>query len=270
MPPAVQQRIDAIRSNRTSGAAEVAAQAAAVLSLAAELAPDSIPDAARLLVAAQPAMAPLVNLTRAVLAAPDPGAAAREFVLRMRASLPRIAGHAARLIPGGCAVLTHSYSSAVFEAFRAAREMGRHFRVICTESRPLCEGAALAASLGREGIEATLILDAAIASFLPRAALVLVGADAVSARGLVNKTGTALLALAASRFQVPMYALCGSEKLLPPDYELPPEPPKDPREILAQPAPNVTVVNYYFDLTPLDHLAGIVTEDGISSRPPGS
>jgi translation initiation factor 2B subunit (eIF-2B alpha/beta/delta family) len=39
--------------------------------------------------------------------------------------------------------------------------------------------------------------------------------------------------------------------------------------VAAQPAPNVTVVNYYFDLTPLDHLAGIVTEEGISSRPPG-
>jgi translation initiation factor 2B subunit (eIF-2B alpha/beta/delta family) len=77
------------------------------------------------------------------------------------------------------------------------------------------------------------------------------------------------LALAASRFQVPMYALCGSEKFLPPDYELEPEAPKDPREILAQPVPNVTVVNYYFDLTPLDYLAGIITEDGIISPAPG-
>jgi translation initiation factor 2B subunit (eIF-2B alpha/beta/delta family) len=221
-PPPIQDRIDAIRGSRTSGAAELTAQAADVLSLAAELAPDSIPDAARLLVAAQPAMAPLVNLTRFVLAATDPGAAAREFLLRMRAAAPRVAGHAARFILDGCAVLTHSYSSTVFEAFLAARQRGRHFHVICTESRPLCEGAALAASLGREGIEVTLILDAAIASFLPRVALVLVGADAVSSRGLVNKTGTALLALAASRFQVPMYALCGSEKFLPPDYELRP------------------------------------------------
>lgn len=66
-----------------------------------------------------------------------------------------------------------------------------------------------------------------------------------------------------------MYALCGSEKFLPPGDELEPGPPKDPREILAQPLPNVTVVNYCFDSTPFRYLAGTVTEDGIIPPPPG-
>jgi translation initiation factor 2B subunit (eIF-2B alpha/beta/delta family) len=79
LPPAVQHGIDALRDNRVSGAAEIAAQASAVLGLAAELAPDCLSETTRLLVAAQPAMAPLVNLSRAVLAASDPGAAARDF-----------------------------------------------------------------------------------------------------------------------------------------------------------------------------------------------
>ncbi len=265
LPDSVRTRIAAIRNNRTSGAAELTAEAAEALALAAEIAPDALQEAALAVTAAQPAMGSLVNLARFVIAAEDPRAAARQFVSRMREAAPRVAENAARLIRGGATVLTHSYSSAVLDAFRAAHAAGVHFRAVCTESRPLCEGAALAARLAGEGIESTLIPDAAAASLLRETALVLVGADAVSPRGVVNKTGTALIALAAAALHVPVYALCGSEKFLPPDYELPSEPPKDPREILAEPVPNLTVVNYYFELTPIEYFTGIVTETGITS-----
>jgi translation initiation factor 2B subunit (eIF-2B alpha/beta/delta family) len=95
------------------------------------------------------------------------------------------------------------------------------------------------------GIPVTVIVDAAMYRFLPRAQMVFVGADSISPRGLVNKTGTALLALAAAKLSVPMYALCGSEKFLPESYEPPAEPPN------------------YFESTPLEYLTGIVTEDGV-------
>jgi translation initiation factor 2B subunit (eIF-2B alpha/beta/delta family) len=265
LPGEVRRRIAEIRDNRTSGAAELTAEAAEALALASELALEALPEAARAVAAAQPMMGSLVNLGRFVTAADDPQAAAREFVWRMRDAAPRVAEHAARLIHGGTVVLTHSYSSAVLAAFRAAHAAGVRFRAVCTESRPLCEGAALAAKLADEGIASTLIVDAAAASLLRETALVLVGADAVSPRGVVNKTGTALIAMAAAALHVPVYVLCGSEKFLPPDYELPPEPPKDPREILAEPAPNLTAINYYFELTPVQYFAGIVTEEGISS-----
>ena len=248
LPPAVQDGIDALRDNRVSGAAQIAAEAAAVVVLAAELVPDWLPEIARLLVAAQPAMAPLVNLSRAVLAASDPGAAARDFLLRMRSAGPRVARHAAGLVRDGSTVLTHSFSSTVFEALQAAHSSGCRFRVLCSESLPMREGAALAASLERETIAGTVIPDAAVESFLPQAGLVLVGADSVSARGLVNKTGTALIARAACALQIPVYGLCTSDKILPPDYD-PPRPCEG------------------FDLTPLHFLAGIVTEDGITSPP---
>lgn len=265
LPEAVRDRIAAIRNDRTSGAAELTAQAAEALLFAAEIAPGSLEAAARSVAAAQPAMASLANLARFVMAADDPQAAAGEFVRRMKEAAPRVAEHAARLIRDGAGVLTHSYSSAVLGAFRAAHAAGTRFRAICTESRPLCEGAALAARLAGEGIESTLIVDAAAASLLRETSLVLVGADAVSQHGVVNKTGTALIAIAAAALGVPVYALCGPEKFLPPEYDLPPEPAKDPREILAEPPPNLTVVNYYFELTPLEYFAGLVTEDGIRS-----
>jgi translation initiation factor 2B subunit (eIF-2B alpha/beta/delta family) len=260
LPLTITERIEAIRRNRTSGAAEITAEAAQILLSAAV---DHVPEAARLLVAAQPAMAPLVNLARTALSTSDAHEAVRDFVRRMREAAPRVAEHAARLVREGTAVLTHSYSSAVFSALRVAWDAGVRFRVTCTESRPMCEGATLAAALGQLGVPVTLIADAAVASVMPETALVLVGADAVSRSGVVNKTGTALVALAAAAHGVPMYALCGSEKILPEDYELPSEPPKDPSEILQDPAPYVSVRNYYFETTPRESFAGIVTEDGI-------
>jgi translation initiation factor 2B subunit (eIF-2B alpha/beta/delta family) len=265
LPDPVQARIAAIRNNRTSGAADLTTEAAEALALAAGIAPDALREAALAVTAAQPAMGSLVNLARFVVAADDPREAARQFVSRMREAAPRVAENAARLIRGGATVLTHSYSSAVLEAFRAAHAAGVRFRAVCTESRPLCEGAALAARLAGGSIESALITDAAAASVLRETALVVVGADAVSPRAVVNKTGTALIALAAAALQVPMYAVCGSEKLLPPDYELPSEPPKDPREILAEPVSNLTVVNFYFEATPIEYFTGIVNETGITT-----
>jgi translation initiation factor eIF-2B subunit delta len=259
LPRAVRERIDAIRSDRTRGAAELAQAAAEALLLAADATPDALAEAARLVTEAQPTMAPLVNLARAAVSAN----AIRAFLTGLREAGPRVATFGAALVPGGGAILTHSSSAAVFDALLLAWRQGKRFRVFATESRPLCEGATLAQRLGREGVPVILIVDAAFASALSECQLALVGADAVSPRGVVNKTGTLAIALAASALCIPLYALCGSQKFLPGGYELPPEPPKDPREIVGAPGLNVSVQNYYFDLTPLHLFTGIITEEGI-------
>jgi len=53
------------------------------------------------------------------------------------------------------------------------------------------------------------------ALFVGQADVVLVGADAITEQGAVNKTGTHLLALAARAAGVPMYAVADSGKLSP-------------------------------------------------------
>ena len=108
-----------------------------------------------------------------------------------------------------------------------------------------------------------MIADGAAYRLLPGVRLVWVGADAISLRGVSNKTGTALIALAARALGVPFYVLCSSDKFLPASYSPPPEAPKNPAEILDRELPQVTAVNYYFDLTPLSCVSGVVTESGI-------
>jgi translation initiation factor eIF-2B subunit delta len=83
--------------------------------------------------------------------------------------------------------------------------------------------------------------------------------------GVVNKVGTYPLALAARAAGVPVYVLSEAAKIAPPTLplvfeEMPPE------ELLPEPLPGVTARNVYFDLTPADLIAGLVTEVGFLDR----
>jgi translation initiation factor 2B subunit (eIF-2B alpha/beta/delta family) len=260
---ALRSGIDEIRNDRASGASKQTVRAAKLLVECAQYAPADLPDIAAALIAAQPATGPLYNLATLALRSPDVPAACREFLASMERSAARVAQIAAALVPDGATVMTHSFSSTILTAFREASYRGKRFSVICPESRPICEGIAMAASLGMGGIPASLIADSAIHRVLSEVQLVLVGADAASPRGIFNKTGTALLALAARELGVPVYVLCSSCKFLPRSYDPPLETPKDPHQLLERELPHVTVVNYHCDVTPLDYVSGIVTEDGV-------
>ncbi len=197
MHPDTAARIAAIASDRRSGAAELALRAAEALSLAH---PDEIAEAAQAVVRAQPAMASVYNAAQAALAG-DLAA----FTGRLRRSPAIIAQRAAGLVRGRT-VLTHSRSSTVLRALRE----GRPARVICTESLPGGEGRDTAAELGGE-----VVPDKQVLAVLANVDIVVVGADAVTPEDVVNKVGTAQLALAARERGVPAYVLCGSDKFVP-------------------------------------------------------
>lgn len=193
--------IDAIARDRASGAAELALRAAEALALAA---PEELPEAAAAVVRAQPAMAALYNAARAALAGE-----LEAFTTRLRASPEAIARRAEAVVRGRT-VLTHSYSSTVVRAL----QQGHPARVICTESQPGGEGRETAGRLGAE-----VIPDMAAYRALERVDAVVVGADAVTPECVVNKIGTAMVALAARERRVPVYVLCGSEKYVPAEWQ---------------------------------------------------
>ena len=282
IPKIVADLIREVAKDKTSGAVELTRKGAeALLLLADQTAAQDTPQllsellgTGRKLIEAQPSMAPLFTLVHTVLssldAAQDVGearqaitAAARGFAADLGLRGEKIALEALSLIPNGVAILTHSRSSTVSGALLLAKERGRSFRVLCTESRPLYEGRELARELGQQGIETTLITEAAVAHFMSEIDLVMVGADSVSRQGLVNKMGTHALALVAHAYGVPFYALCGTEKFLPPDYPYLEIQLKDPQEVWEDHPKGVTVLNYYFDVTPLEHVNGLVTENGL-------
>ncbi len=257
------ERLEAIRGDRESGAAEVVRKAAEALEWAAtqpNFSEAALREAGEELVRAQPAMAPLYNLVQAVIA----GGAGRvaetcaQHWARVERATVAVAAEGAALIRHGMVVMTHSRSSTVRRALLTAWESGRRFEVITTESRPRCEGVALARELGAAGIPVRLTVDAAAYSLLGQTGLVLVGADAVSPRGVVNKIGTAALALAARSLGVPVYVLATFDKFLSADYQAPEQGMRNPSEVLAQSSERVTVVNFYFEVTPVGYFSAIL------------
>lgn len=268
-----------IANDRLHGAHWLTLQAAEALRLLAAKAEgagfeEQLLAMAQLLAAAQPRMASLLNLTNAVLLAAEKSAgkaglteavseAAYAFAGGMEKHAEKAAVRFSSCLKKRSVILTHSSSDSVKQALAYAWRRKRLERVIVTESRPLFEGRRLAVELGRDGIPVTIIADAAMLDALRAADAALVGADAVTVEGVVNKTGTALLALAARVCRKPFYVLCGSEKLLAAGLKLADEPARDPRELLPQVARGVTVMNRYFDLTPLEWLTAVITEDGM-------
>lgn len=277
--------MEAIRDDHRSGSLALTKRAARVLLRLVERSPASVRElrghlarACRMLAAAQPQMASILNLCNAALLAASrcggpPDRARAEVREAVEGFLGELDSHteaavaaAAGLIGDGAVVMTHSYSSMVRDAVWAARARGVRLRVLVTESRPLREGVALARDLSSAGIPVTLGVDAMVGALVEEANLVLVGADAVCARGVVNKTGTWPAALAAREMNKACYALSVTEKFVPAGYELPAEEDKGAGEVMRLVPKGVQVRNRYFERTPLEWFTGVVTEEGVLRR----
>ncbi len=283
--PSIAALIREVSEDNTSGAVELTKKATQALLLlsdetrAQDLSPflSEFMTAGRELIQAQPSMAPLFNLVNSVLSSFDTAenvgeakrivkAAASTFAEDLDVSGDKIAVQALPLVSDGATIMTHSRSSTVLRALFLAKERGRNFAILCTESRPIYEGRESARQLAQQGIDVTLVTDAAVAHFASQVDLVMVGGDSLSGQGLVNKMGTHALALAAKADGIPFYALCGTQKFLPSDYPHLEIELKDPREVWEDSPGGVTVLNYYFDVTPLDFVSGVVTEKGLLQR----
>ncbi len=277
------QAIAAIAADSRSGAAEIAERAADLLRQRASVGQAPSPDAFRremlvagwALIRAQAVMAPLVNLVNSVLWKLEEGdsphtlsqaveQATEDFKRQMRQHALNIAEGALSLIEESSKIVTISNSSTIQHALIHAQRAGRHPTVICAESLPEREGRDTAAKLEGCGLTVELLDDTAAVAAIEHANLVLVGADMLTNRGLINKVGTHRMAEAARAAGTPFYTCCGSEKFLPPGFR-----PFDNAEWLVEGQRNgqasnaITLGNLPFDYTPLELISGIVTEQGI-------
>lgn len=220
---------------------------------------------------AQPALAPLVELTASVLHAVDgveeldearraAAEATEAFRNRLEQRAQQVAATFADQVPEGSTVLTHSSSSTVRSALIAAR--GRDIRVLCLESRPRSEGHGLARTLAEQGIPVVLAVDAAAESLVAKADLVLLGADSLGDRGVVNKIGSRAIGRSAAAHSVPLWVAADRSKWLPPGFPQVLEDDRPPDEVWHG-ARGVRVWNRYFEVLPYEEAATVVTEDGL-------
>lgn len=278
-----------LRADVVSGAAVVTRTAAEVVRrVAVRGEAGDVPALRRLLgemavriLDAQPAMASLVSLLADAFSTldgvDDPeearrrvAAAVEAFRADMEEEARRAGRHAAGLLASGDRVMTLSDSSTVRRALLQAAGSGP-LEVVCLEARPLMEGRTLARALAAGGARVTCAVDAAADSLVGGCRAVLLGADSVGDRGVVNKIGSAGLIRAARSREIPVWILTDASKLLPPGF---PQPVDDdrPAEEVWPPgedggrASGIRVWNRYFELVPLEGITRIVT--GAGSRTP--
>lgn len=270
--PSAEHILQEIREDNRSGAVQLAEKGAQLL--LAVLKKGMIEEVRALgkaLIDAQPSMASMVNLVNhlfeAIEALEDPHvikeqgiAAVQKFLDNLVTGVERITAHALPLLKGTKKVMTHSYSSTIIGVLGHAQRI----EVICPESRPLLEGLTTAKELSEKGIKVWIVVDSAAPSLIGECDLVIVGADSIIPEGVINKIGTYALALAAREKEVPFYVLAGTEKFLPPPFaqalridEM------DPKEVTQEAIPNSRVENRYFDITPLDLITGVATQEGV-------
>ncbi|MGH9830908.1 MAG: hypothetical protein ACREDR_47485, partial [Blastocatellia bacterium] len=235
--PQISDRIKRISNDNRSGAAEILKlssdvfiftreECAADPSLSPQDAMSLVTAISSALSLAQPDMAPLLNLVRKVRAEvllPAENAqaifqqaahSATDFARSADQWAQEAAWHFAGLVTPNSTVLTHSRSSTVLLALKRAKESGKSFNVIVTESRPVMEGRTVAKSLAEAGIPVTLIADAAAALVMDKVDMVVVGADRVTENCIINKIGSYMIALAAREREIPFYTIADSSKFI--------------------------------------------------------
>jgi methylthioribose-1-phosphate isomerase len=240
-----------------------------------------VDDAARRLIATRPTAVNLRWGVERVLEAVDPLTEAIAVAAEDGARNRCLGQFGAELLPAYARVLTHcntgslacvEYGTAL-GVIRAAHESGKVVSVWVDETRPVLQGSRLTAwELGRLGIPATILVDAAAASVMARGEVdcVIVGADRIAANGdVANKIGTYSLAVLANHHKIPFYVAapvstvdldCGSGSIIPVEQ-------RDESEVTAFVPRGVAVANPAFDVTPASLVTAIITEAGVIPRP---
>lgn len=124
----------------------------------------------------------------------------------------QIAKNGNKLIKNNQKILTHCHSGEAMAVIKYAWKDRKKISLIATETDPLEQGVKTAKELARAKIPVTLITDAAAGHFVKNVDFVLVGADALRKNGLINKTGTYQIAVAAKANRKPFYVAANTLK----------------------------------------------------------
>ncbi|PFH49342.1 hypothetical protein AMATHDRAFT_76237 [Amanita thiersii Skay4041] len=225
----------------------------------------------------------------------------RERILLADEVIQDLAG---QKIKDGDVILTYARSSVVEKVLLNAHEEGKIFSVIVVDSRPLLEGKGLLRTLTSTNppIPCTYTLLPALASVITEVTTVLVGAHSICANGAVySRAGTALVAMLASNYTVPVVVCCETYKFsdsivldafgknelgaflcfreglfeiscwltfMLPFTILAPAKIEHRRNDSAEPKSNLEILNPLYDLTPPTCITVVVTEVGLI--PPSS
>ena len=192
----------------------------------------------------------------------------------------KIGKYGAELLEDGDVVLTHcnagslatvDYGTAL-GVIRGAIEEGKNVKVIACETRPRLQGARLTCyELMRDNIPVTLITDTMVGYVMSKGLVdkVVVGADRIVRDAVLNKIGTYNVAVLAYEHGIPFYVAAPMSTMdqsrSAKDAVIEERNPNEVTNIGSERiAPEgVKVLNPAFDITPLELVDAVITEEGI-------
>jgi len=168
-----------------------------------------------------------------------------------------------KLIKKDTVIFTHCHSNTLAKALISAKKNKKSFSVINTETRPLYQGHLTSKQLSKAGIKVTMSVDSAILEDIKKSDIVMLGADAVTKKGVINKIGSGLISKIASDFKKPLFIVTDSWKLSLKKISI----EKRPSDEVWKSSPKkITIENPAFELIPKKQINYIISELGIMSH----
>tara|TARA_Y100000310_G_scaffold271596_1_gene286148 strand:- start:2674 stop:3483 length:810 start_codon:yes stop_codon:yes gene_type:complete len=167
------------------------------------------------------------------------------------------------LIKNNSVIFTHCHSSTVINALVYAKKKGKKFEVYNTETRPLFQGRKTSRDLKKAKIKNTMFPDSAASIALTKsqdtkkADIFLIGADAITKKGAINKVGSGMFAQIAKSNKIPVYILSDSLKYSKKKIKIE---QRKPEEVWK--SKKVTIKNPAFEFIKRKYISGIISELG--------
>jgi translation initiation factor eIF-2B subunit delta len=185
-----------------------------------------------------------------------------DVVDRIEAAKEAAAANAADRLPDGATFLTHDYSTTVVGTVERAIADGASLDAYVTEARPRYIGRKTAREFAdTDGIDPTLIVDAAAGHVLADCDRVVLGMTCIVEDRYYNRVGTFPIAAAAAQLDVPVTVVGSSAKVVDGGFAFEND-FRDEQEVMPEPA-EFAVQNPAYDATPLDLVDEVVTDEGV-------
>ena len=108
--------------------------------------------------------------------------------------------------------MTHCHSNTLVKALIHSFKSGKKFSVINLETRPLFQGHKTARQLSQAGIKVSMTIDSAMSSDIGKSDIILMGADAITPKGVFNKIGSGAIAELARLHKKELFIISDSWK----------------------------------------------------------
>jgi len=188
----------------------------------------------------------------------------QEILNHFKKSQEAINPQVMKLIKNNDVIFTHCHSTNVVRALIYAKKHGKKFEVYNAETRPLFQGRLTARELSKAGIKVTNFVDSAISIALKKEQgtrkvnLVLLGADALLDKAVINKVGSGTIARLANDYGIPVYIVADSWKRAHKSLKLEQRRFKE----VWNPRNMIHVKNPAFEAVPKELITAIITEKG--------